>query len=193
MLTFTDKAREMVQEFMDQSSDDVHALRLLVNGGSPLAPSFELTLVESSDRTEGDVAVDAGGFTVFVDPTSAEQLGEARVDFVERVNESGFEIVPLKGPLVPTEPGGPIADRVKTILEEQVNPAIAAHGGQIDLVDVKGTEIYMVMSGGCQGCSMSRMTLRQGVERQIRQAVPEVTAIHDVTDHDAGETPFYER
>ena len=192
MLTFTDKAREMVLEFMDQSGDDLRALRLLVNGGSPLAPSFELTLVESSDRTEGDVAVDAGGFTVFVDPTSAERLGTARVDFVERVNESGFEIGPLRGPLVPKEPDGPIADRVRAILDSQVNPAIAAHGGRIDLVDVEGTEVYMVMSGGCQGCAMSRMTLRQGVERQIRQAVPEVTAIHDVTDHDSGENPFYE-
>jgi Fe/S biogenesis protein NfuA len=191
MLTFTDRAREMVLEFMDQSGADLRALRLLVNGGSPLAPSFELTLVEDSDRTEGDVSVEAGGFTVFVDPRSAERLGEARVDFVERVNESGFEIVPLKGPLAPTAPEGPLADRVQALLDEQVNPAIAAHGGRIDLVDVKGTEVYMQMSGGCQGCAMSRMTLRQGVERQIRQAVPEVTAIHDVTDHAAGENPFY--
>jgi Fe/S biogenesis protein NfuA len=191
MLTFTDKAREMVLEFMDQSGDELRALRLLVNGGSPLAPSFELTLVEDSDRTDGDVAVEVGGFTVFVDPTSAERLGEARVDFVERVNESGFEIVPLGGPPASKEPDSPLADRVRMILEEQVNPAIASHGGRIDLVDVRGTEIYMVMSGGCQGCSMSRMTLRQGVERQIRQAVPEVTAIHDVTDHDSGESPFY--
>jgi Fe/S biogenesis protein NfuA len=80
---------------------------------------------------------------------------------------------------------------VSHILDTQVNPAIATHGGRIDLVDVKGTEVYMEMSGGCQGCSMSRMTLRQGVERQIRQLVPEVTAIHDVTDHDAGANPFY--
>ncbi|MSR22796.1 MAG: iron-sulfur cluster assembly accessory protein [Gemmatimonadetes bacterium] len=192
MLTFTDKARERVLEFMDQGGDDLRALRLLVDGGSPLAPSFELTLVADSDRTEGDVAVEVGGFTVFVDPTSAERMGEARVDFVERVNESGFEIVPLRGPLASKGPDGPLADRVKAILDEQVNPAIAAHGGRIDLVEVRGTEIYMMMSGGCQGCAMSRMTLRQGVERQIREAVPEVTVIHDVTDHDAGESPFYE-
>jgi Fe-S cluster biogenesis protein NfuA len=77
------------------------------------------------------------------------------------------------------------------ILEEQVNPAIAAHGGRIELRDVKGTEIYMEMTGGCQGCAMSRMTLRQGVERTIRQAIPEITAIHDVTDHHAGENPYF--
>lgn len=190
MLTFTDKARAMVLEYMDQSGDELRALRLAVSGGSPLAPSFELTLVEDSDRGDGDVTVDGGGFTVFVDPSSAERLGEAQVDFVERVNESGFEIVPLRPP-EPAGPTGPVAERVQAVLDGQVNPAIASHGGRIDLVEVRGTEIYMRMSGGCQGCAMSKMTLRQGVEKQIKQLVPEVTAIHDVTDHDSGETPFY--
>jgi Fe/S biogenesis protein NfuA len=181
----------MVLEFIDQSGEELLALRINVSpGGSPMAPSFEMTLVDDGDRAETDVSVDAGGFVVLVDPASAEKLGDATVDFVERVNESGFEITPA-GPPARKLPEGPFADRVKTILEEQVNPAIAAHGGRIELVDVKGTEIYMEMTGGCQGCAMSRMTLRQGVERTIRQAIPEVTAIHDVTDHGAGENPYF--
>jgi len=72
-----------------------------------------------------------------------------------------------------------------------VNPSIASHGGQINLVDVKGTEVFMEMTGGCQGCAASQMTLRQGVENMIQQHVPEVTEIHDVTDHDAGENPYF--
>ena len=63
---------------------------------------------------------------------------------------------------------------------------------RINLVDVQDTEIYIEMAGGCQGCAMSRMTLRQGVERMVAQAVPEVTAIHDVTDHSGGENPYFE-
>jgi Fe/S biogenesis protein NfuA len=182
----------MVLEFMDQSGEELRALRIHVNkGGSPVAPSFEMTLVEDGDRGEGDLSVDAGGFTVLVDPESADRLGDATVDFVQRVNESGFEITPGRASAARKLPEGPFVDRVKAILEEQVNPAIAAHGGRIELVDVKGTEIYMEMTGGCQGCSMSRMTLRQGVERTIRQAIPEVTAIHDVTDHTAGENPYF--
>jgi Fe/S biogenesis protein NfuA len=192
VLTFTDKARTMVLEFMEQTGEEIRALRIHVNGGSPVAPSFEMTLVDDSSPDDGDVAVDAGGFTVLVDQSSAEKLGEATVDFVQRVNESGFEIIPAAA--APRKvPEGPLADRVTQILEAQVNPAIAAHGGRIELVDVKDTEVFMEMTGGCQGCAMSRMTLRQGVERQLREAIPEITAIHDVTDHTAGENPYFAR
>lgn len=191
MLTFTDRAREMVLNFLEQSDGEFHALRILVNGGSPVAPTFELTLVGDEDRTPDDLEVDGGGFTVLVDPGSADRLEGAKVDFVERVNERGFEVIPRTPELAETRPTGPLAEKVQAILDEQVNPAIASHGGQILLVDVKETEVFMEMTGGCQGCAMSRMTLRQGVERMIRQAIPEVTAIHDVTDHSAGDNPYF--
>ena len=195
MLTFTDKAREMVLAFMDQSGEDRRALRINLTGGSPVAPSFELTLAENSDRGEEDVEIDAGGFMVVFDPGSADQLEGATVDFVNRINESGFEIISATASLptasLSSVPKGALAEKVRLILDEQVNPSIASHGGQINLVDVKGTEVFMEMTGGCQGCAASRMTLRQGVERMIRQHVPEVTEIHDVTDHDAGENPYF--
>lgn len=191
MLSFTDRARDMVRAFLDQSEGELHALRIQVNGGSPLAPSFEMTLVGGEDRDPEDVEMDGGGFEVLLDPRSADRLEGATVDFVERVNETGFEIKPAAGANGAREPTGPIAERVKTVLDQQVNPAIASHGGRIDLVDVDGTEVYMEMSGGCQGCAMSRMTLRQGVEKMLRQAIPEVTEIHDVTDHASGENPYF--
>lgn len=192
MLTFTDRAREMVLSFMEQNGAEDQALRIHMAPGSPLAPRFELTLVGSQDQGPEDVDVDVGGFTVLVRRESASRLEGATVDFVERLTESGFEVrtVPGAGG-VPEGPSGEVADRVRTILDTQVNPGVAAHGGAIHLVDVQGTEIYLEMSGGCQGCAMSRLTLRQGVERMIRQAVPEVTAIHDVTDHASGENPFF--
>ena len=195
MLTFTDKAREMVLTFMDQSGEDHRALRINVTGGSPVAPFFELTLAENSDRGEEDVEVDAGGFMVVFDSGSADKLEGATVDFVNRINGSGFEIIPatasLPTPSLGSGPKGELAEKVQLILDEQVNPSIASHGGQINLVDVKGTEVFMEMTGGCQGCAASQMTLRQGVERTIRQHVPEVTEIHDVTDHAAGDNPYF--
>ena len=128
-----------------------------------------------------------------VEDESVPRLDGATVDFVERVNESGFEVTlaevaQARGSVVE----GPLADRVRDVLNTQINPAIASHGGEITLVDVKDTEIYLEMSGGCQGCAMSQMTLRQGVERMVRQAVPEVSMIHDITDHASGENPFFE-
>ena len=129
------------------------------------------------------------GVTAFAQGTTFSQPWEA---FVERVNESGFEVRPKTG--AATEigtPTGPLADRVREVLNSQVNPAIAAHGGQINLVDVEHTDVYLQRSGGCQGCALSRMTLRQGVERMLRQAIPEISAVHDVTDHASGQNPYF--
>lgn len=84
-----------------------------------------------------------------------------------------------------------IRERVEVILERDINPSVASHGGYIELLDVRGTELYIHMGGGCQGCSQSQATLRMGVEQQIKQAVPEVTAIFDTTDHAAGANPYF--
>lgn len=84
-----------------------------------------------------------------------------------------------------------IRARVEAILERDINPAVAAHGGYIELLDVKGADLYIHMGGGCQGCAQSQATLRQGVEAQLRQAVPEISAIYDTTDHAAGTNPYF--
>ncbi len=193
-LTFTDRARDMVLSFMDLDEDGLQALRIAVEG-SPFAPNYELTLVEAENRSESDIEVDAGQFSVLVDEASIDRLDGAKVDFIETIQESGFQITPdpetAKAAVENTGPQGALADRVSQILETEINPAIASHGGVINLVDVQGTEIFIEMAGGCQGCAMSRMTLRQGVERMVSQAVPEVTAIHDVTDHDSGDNPYF--
>ena len=193
-LTFTDRARDMVSSFMDTEEDGLQALRIAVDG-SPFAPSYELTLVDAETRAEADVEVDAGVFTVLVDEGSVKRLDGAVVDFVETIQESGFQITPdpdaFKSEMDDDGPSGELAERVSQVLDTEINPAIAAHGGEIKLRDVQGTEIFIEMAGGCQGCAMSRMTLRQGVERMVSQSVPEVTAIHDVTDHASGDNPYF--
>ena len=193
-LTFTDRARDMVSSFMDTEEDGLQALRIAVDG-SPFAPSYELTLVDAETRAEADVEVDAGVFTVLVDEGSVKRLDGAVVDFVETIQESGFQITPdpdaFRSEMDDDGPSGELAERVSEVLDAEINPAIAAHGGEIKLRDVQGTEIFIEMAGGCQGCAMSRMTLRQGVERMVSQSVPEVTAIHDVTDHASGDNPYF--
>ncbi len=191
MLTFTPRAIAMVRSFMAMDEGEALALRILVTGGSPVAPAFELTLVDADDTKEDDLRLESEGFTIFVDGESAPRLEGAQLDYVERVNESGFEIIPAPMHRPTAAPTGPIAEKVQAILDERVNPSIASHSGKILLLDVKGTEVFMEMTGGCQGCAMSRMTLRQGVERQLREAIPEITMIHDVTDHASGENPYY--
>ena len=195
VITFSERAREMVGSFLVEGADPDQALRITVSG-SPAAPRFDLTLVDLDERGDDERSVEASGFTVLVREADAALLDGANVDYVERVNESGFEVRPAAAPAPagvgrPSgAPTGEIADRVREVLDAQVNPAIAAHGGMISLVDVEDTNIYVEMSGGCQGCALSRMTLRQGVERMLREAVPELTGVHDITDHASGENPY---
>ena len=194
MITFTDRAREVVQTFLDQSNEENMALRIGTSGSTD-SPDFDLALVAQSERTEDEQELDGGGFTILVTTSDREALEGATVDYVERVNESGFEVRPASVSDLPKRtkasiPQGEIADRVRDVLNTQVNPAIAAHGGMISLVNVEETDVYVEMSGGCQGCALSKATLRQGVERMLREAVPELTAIHDITDHASGDNPY---
>ena len=192
MLTLTRRARDAVRDFADPDSAETPALRITLQESSPLAPLYGLTLVGDGDRRDSEVEVGPEDLRIFIEQTSAGRLDGATVDFVDGHEGSGFEIRGLQ-PLGKPGPTGPIAERVRKILDEQVNPGIAAHGGEIKLISVHGTEISIEMSGGCQGCALSRMTLRQGVERMLLQSVPEITAIHDVTDHEGGENPYFER
>ncbi len=81
--------------------------------------------------------------------------------------------------------------KVQRVIDEQINPAVASHGGVITLLDVKGSTIFIQMGGGCQGCGQANVTLRDGIEETLRQQVPEVTEILDVTQHAEGRNPYY--
>jgi Fe-S cluster biogenesis protein NfuA len=83
-----------------------------------------------------------------------------------------------------------LRQKVQKFLDEQVNPAIASHGGSITLADVQGSNLYIQMGGGCQGCGMANVTLREGVETALRQTFPEIGEIFDITDHASGESPY---
>ena len=80
---------------------------------------------------------------------------------------------------------------VSEIFREEINPMVARHGGRVDLVDVQDATVVVRMRGGCQGCGMATVTLRQGIETALRQAVPGIRGIRDITDHTAGTNPYY--
>ncbi len=187
MLSFTQPAREKVRsisEFLERPALRIH----MGEGASPLAPEWEFLLVEEADAEEGDTVIDADGVRVILDARTASQLRGRMVDY----GESGFLVrFPSFDGAANGGLTGELAERVRAIIEERINPGVAAHGGRIDLVDVRDDVVYIEMSGGCQGCAMSRLTLRQGVERMIREAVPEIQAVHDVTDHTQGTNPYY--
>lgn len=88
-------------------------------------------------------------------------------------------------------PAEEIRAKVRQILEKEINPSVAAHGGHVSLIDVKGNTVYLKLGGGCQGCGQADVTLKQGIETAIRFAAPEVGDILDSTDHAAGRNPYY--
>lgn len=193
MIQFTDEARDQVLAFMEQEGDADLAVRVAVKNSSPFAPEYDLLLIEPDEVRDHDEAFEQGGFTVYADPHSAEFLEGATVDWVSRLQQSGFKIEnPNAKPLGSGAPEGELADRVKQVLEEQINPGVAQHGGRVSLVDIREKVVYLRMGGGCQGCGLAGVTLTQGIKRALRDAVPEIEGVEDVTDHSAGDNPYYD-
>jgi Fe-S cluster biogenesis protein NfuA len=84
-----------------------------------------------------------------------------------------------------------IREQIEELFENDINPAIASHGGRVELADVEGTKVYVRLGGGCQGCASANVTLKQGIEKAIRSVIPEITEVLDATDHEAGLNPYY--
>jgi Fe/S biogenesis protein NfuA len=116
----------------------------------------------------------------------AKQVGGAIRDVLQSGEKAVSEAALASIPNAET-----IKHRVQSILDQEINPAVAAHGGWVELIDVKRNEVFIRMGGGCVGCGMADVTLKQGVEKTIRQAIPEVGAIMDTTDHASGRNPYY--
>lgn len=192
MITFTDKAKLQILSFMEQGGEPGLAVRVAMQG-SPLVPEYDLALVAETDAGPDDTVLDAGEFKVVVDARSAQGLEGATVDWVQNLQEAGFKIEnPNVKPLGAEPPTGPLAERVQALLETRINPAVAAHGGHVGLVDLRDNVMYVQLSGGCQGCGMASVTLRQGIERMVQDALPEIEGIVDVTDHASGQNPYYQ-
>lgn len=186
LLSVTPDARakiDGVREFND-FPDAVLRVRVLAREGPRFR--YELALEDPRDRTDADLALDADGLTVVVDPTSAADLAGATIALDPAVTGGGLRVDnPNEGW------HDPVARAVQDVLDRQINPGVGSHGGMVSLVDVRDGTAFMRFGGGCQGCAAVDVTLRQGVETAIRASVPQIQAIVDVTDHTAGENPYY--
>jgi Fe/S biogenesis protein NfuA len=199
LLEFTDDARERLHTLMDFLERPALRIASAAAEGSPLAAELEFTLVERDDAERGELLVDAGGIKLLVAGALLPLVQGRRVEFAE----GGFRFhrpVPSAGGGNGAGNGrgaggsgsaGRLAERVQRVIDEKINPGVASHGGSIELIDVQDSVALVRMSGGCQGCGMAAVTLRQGVDRMIREWVPEILEVRDVTDHASGENPYY--
>ncbi len=148
---------------------------------------------DEAKKEPSDAVVDAGGFNLLIDAKSAPYLEEATIDYVSNLNGSGFKITTPAAIEPPTpDLSTPEAQAVQKVIIEKINPNVASHGGHVTLVDVKDGMAYLRLGGGCQGCGMVDVTLKQGIEVMIKEQVPAIKGVMDVTDHAGGRNPYYQ-
>jgi Fe/S biogenesis protein NfuA len=195
ILTISPEALSMIAELRDQEPGDGEiALLLEITGMRGTQFSYDLAFVPLTDAESDHVVERHGDLALIMPEKDLSNLRGASLV----LGDEGLAMNNPNGPspTISAPQGdltGPLADRIVQVLTENVNPAIASHGGAAELVSVDGTIAYLQLSGGCQGCGMAQVTLRQGIERILRDAIPEITEVVDVTDHMSGENPYYQQ
>ena len=186
MLEITDKAKEMLQSFVEQADDESMALKVEIVGRGPKGFQYDLQLIGKSDALDDDVESEVDGLVVFVSANSAPYLKGTILDYKETLMGGGFSLE-NPNPLWMDD----LSKAVAEVISEKVNPVVASHGGHVDLIGIDDGKAVIAFGGGCQGCGMVDVTLRQGVEVMITEGVPGVSGVIDITDHAAGTNPFY--
>lgn len=147
-----------------------------------------LSLLAEGAQTADDVRAEAHGLSVFMDPRSAPYLHGVQIDYQYRGPDVSGLAYLNPNPLWLDEREVQIQD----IFDNSINPAIASHGGFVTLLGVTGTTAYVQLGGGCQGCGMADVTLKQGIEATILEEVEGIERVVDETDHDAGQNPYHQ-
>ncbi|MBS3742967.1 MAG: NifU family protein [Wenzhouxiangellaceae bacterium] len=191
MLTVTPTARDYFAKLLEEQPEGTQLRLSTRNPGTPAA-DVTLNFCPMGEQHADDEAVDCGVFTLFVSEESKDALSGAMIDF--ETNATGGELsirAPgLKGQA--PDDDAPLHERVSWVLESRINPMVASHGGVVSLVDVTDeNDVILRFGGGCHGCGMVDVTLRQGIETQLRELVPEIRNVTDGTDHATGENPYY--
>lgn len=202
MIQLTEMAKKRIKALMldqeEQHDKKIEGLRLIVKGMIPNA-EYSLAFVEAGKKEPADTMVEIEGLKIFMEAKHAGFLEDVKIDFINGLQQSGFKVdnpkvvaaKPAETPGVKADLTSPEAKAVQKVLDTEINPAVAGHGGYISLVDVKDQVAYIRLGGGCQGCGMADVTLKQGVVVAIKKAIPEIKEVLDVTDHAGGSNPYF--
>jgi Fe/S biogenesis protein NfuA len=200
MLAMTDAAYDKVMGFLLQEAEpERQAMWLEVTGTSANQWTCSMALKPLDAAAPYDAVVRHRDLAVVVPECDFDKVRGATIDWLDDPFGGGGLRVdnpntpsPAIGAPPPADLSGDVPQRVIQVLEQQVNPTIAAHGGGAELVAVEQGTAYLRLGGACQGCAMATVTLSQGIETAILQAVPEITSVVDVTDHQSGTNPYFE-
>jgi Fe/S biogenesis protein NfuA len=202
VLNVTESARDLVVAARaDEPDPERLALYLEVSGSADGAYTYDMWFEATADAGPGDAVHHHDELTIVVPAASLERIRGATLDVGDHGGEAGLVIVNPNSPpaerlQVAAPPDAdlstPIAQAVIAVLEQEINPQIAAHGGRADLVAVDEGIAYLRLGGGCQGCGLAQVTLSQGIAVAIKDGVPGIVDVVDVTAHDAGTNPYFE-
>lgn len=195
VLTIAADALDMIRQLRDnEPGEGEFALSIEVTGFRGPQFSYELAFVPFADKADDWVEERHGDLAVIFPKVDTGKLDGAALELTEQ----GLAMNNPNSPAPPTMSApagdltGPLVDRVQQVITEQVNPAIASHGGGAELVSIDNTIAYLRLFGGCQGCGLAQVTLKQGIEKIILESIPELTQVVDVTDHASGDDPYYQ-
>lgn len=195
VLIIADDALSMIVSLRDQEpGEGEFGLSIEVTGMRGGEFNYELAFIPVEHLKEGWVLERHGDLAVMFPEADVEKLRGASLTLTDQglaMNNPNSPASPAMGP-PPGDLEGPLAERVQTVIETQVNPAVASHGGGAELVSVDGSVAYLRLQGGCVGCGLAQVTLKQGIERILVEAIPELTEVVDVTDHASGTDPYYQ-
>src|SRR5260370_28449190 len=183
-ITVTPAATAKIEAVRSKGGHPDACLRIAIAGRRGGQFVYELDLVAPQDAPPSDIVVQTMELRLLVEPGSAANLEGAVID---------LDPSALGGALRIDNPNegwrDPVAARIQDVLDRQINPSVAAHGGFVDLLEVRGGSAYLQLGGGCQGCAHVDVTLPPGIEVAIKSAVPQIGEVIDVADHAAGTNP----
>jgi Fe/S biogenesis protein NfuA len=199
-LDMTNAAYDKVMGFLLQVAEpERQAMWIDVTGSSGNQWTCNISLKPLDAAAPHDAIVRHRDLAIVIPECDFDKVRGATIDWLDDPFAGGGLRVdnpntpsPAIGAPPPADLSGDVAQRVIQVLDQQVNPTIAAHGGRAELVAVEQGTAYLKLGGGCQGCAMATVTLSQGIETAIIQAVPEITSVVDVTDHQSGTNPYFE-
>lgn len=192
MIKVSDSAQQYFNRLIGQQDEEGLGLRISVSHPGTPGASCDLQFSPEGQRKEDDRVVELEGFKMFVAAASEKWLVDAEIDFEE--DPTGGQLTIRAPGIKGSEPSADadMTQRINWLLETEINPALASHGGQVSLVEItEKLEVILQFGGGCQGCGMADVTLKQGIEQTLTRNIPEITAVLDVTDHQSGTNPYY--
>lgn len=190
-LTITASGQDYLAELLAKQEDVIGVRVFITQPGTPKAETC-IAYCREGDAKDGDVVVEYPKFNAFFEGRSVPFLDEALIDYAKDRMGGQLTIKAPNARLPRVGADSPIEDRINYVLYNEINPGLAAHGGEVSLVEVT-QDNYAVLKfgGGCQGCGMVDVTLKEGVEKTLLEQVPELAGVKDTTDHTNTDNAYF--